>query len=85
MLNGQLSASMVVTTANSSLMSAGTEGTKEHKKKLKKSIGKVHQEVTFKIDPSDIKKEEIDTSEWPLLLKVRLCCSTRYSPHCSVW
>ncbi|XP_045105963.1 H/ACA ribonucleoprotein complex subunit 4-like [Portunus trituberculatus] len=49
----------------------GVEVAKEHKKKKKqkKSIGEVHQEVTFKIEPSEVKIEAIDTSQWPLLLK----------------
>lgn len=40
------------------------------KKKQKKSLGEIHQEMTFKIEPSDAPAKAIDTSEWPLLLKV---------------
>ncbi|KAK8383562.1 hypothetical protein O3P69_015789 [Scylla paramamosain] len=49
----------------------GIEIVKEHKKKKKqkKSLGEVHQEMTFKIEPSEVKIEAIDTSQWPLLLK----------------
>lgn len=58
-----------------SIVPAGIEVVKESKKKKKekKSIGEVQQELSFKIAPSDIKVESIDTSQWPLLLKVRLC------------
>ncbi|XP_071541209.1 H/ACA ribonucleoprotein complex subunit 4 isoform X2 [Panulirus ornatus] len=39
------------------------------RKKMKKSIGELHQEMSFKIEPSDAPVKAIDTSEWPLLLK----------------
>lgn len=45
------------------------------KKKDKKSLGEMTPEVkemTFKIEPSEAKIEPIDTSQWPLLLKVRV-------------
>lgn len=52
---------------------AGTLGTMEgevKKKKSKKSIGELHQEMSFKIEPSEAPAKVLDTSEWPLLLKV---------------
>ena len=48
------------------------------KKKDRKSLAEVHQKVTFKIEPSDAKIENIDSSDWPLLLKVRLCWRLNY-------
>lgn len=47
---------------------AKSEGTK---KKHRKSLGEVQLEKSFKIDPSEAPVKPIDTSEWPLLLKVR--------------
>ncbi|XP_047479067.1 H/ACA ribonucleoprotein complex subunit 4-like isoform X2 [Penaeus chinensis] len=50
----------------------GTLGAMEgevKKKKSKKSIGELHQEMSFKIEPSEAPAKVLDTSEWPLLLK----------------
>ncbi|XP_042227089.1 H/ACA ribonucleoprotein complex subunit 4-like isoform X2 [Homarus americanus] len=32
-------------------------------------LGEIHQQTSFKIEPSDVPPKAIDTSEWPLLLK----------------
>lgn len=56
---------------------AGTLGMMEgevKKKKSKKSIGELHQEMSFKIEPSEAPAKVLDTSEWPLLLKVNILC-----------
>lgn len=39
------------------------------KKKEKKSLGEIQAGQEFLMEPSD-KKEKLDTSQWPLLLKV---------------
>ncbi|KAK8725740.1 hypothetical protein OTU49_010452 [Cherax quadricarinatus] len=39
------------------------------KKKEKKSLGEIHQETSFAIEPSAVPAKSIDTSQWPLLLK----------------
>lgn len=52
------------------------------KKKDKKTLGDVHSAHDFQLEPSD-KKEKLDTSKWPLLLKNfdKLNCRTmHYTP-----
>lgn len=42
----------------------------EGKKKHRKSVGEVQLMKSFKIEPSEAPDKPIDTSEWPILLKV---------------
>merc|ERR1711874_587826 len=39
------------------------------KKKNKKSLGEIQAESTFRVEPSEKPPPQLDTSEWPLLLK----------------
>lgn len=68
----------------SGLLSAREEkkskGDKSKGEKKMKYLGELQQELDFQIKPSEAKVETIDTSQWPLLLKVRHC-SSRIVPY----
>lgn len=55
-------------------MSEDQQGkTKSHKKKSKdKELGNIQKEQSFSLEPSE-KITKLDTSQWPLLLKVSKC------------
>jgi len=43
-----------------------------------KTLGEVHQQCEFKLESSDLKPPKIDSSQWPLLLKVCFSCQSLF-------
>ena len=56
---------------------------KKEKKKSKETLGETQAGGDFSISPA-AKGAVLDTSKWPLLLKVRLYTQLPHSPHTSL-
>jgi len=50
-------------------MDASPEKKEKSKKKAKKELGEIQAESTFRLEPSEKAPPQLDTSDWPLLLK----------------